>query len=185
MDTSAQIDASGVMTLGGTLEISFDGFAPAAGQSFELLTAGGGVVGAFDSVLVPLLPQNLEVGVLYDASSVTLEIRIDPLSSDLPGDYNGDGEVNSADYTVWRNSLGQTGSSLAADGSGPTPGIPDGVVDHLDYDFWKAHYGETVVVGAGSFQAPSPEPASLALVLVGLTATTCCRRRRFASGVVR
>ena len=110
---------------------------PAVGQSFELLTAGGGIVGAFDTVLLPLMPNNLEVGVLYSPSSVMMEIRIDPTSIDLPGDYNGDGEVNSADYTVWRNSLGQTGSSLAADGSGPTPGIPDGVVNQFDYSFWK------------------------------------------------
>ena len=32
----------------------------------------------------------------------------------LVGDYNDDGTVDAADYTVWRDSLGQTGSGLAA-----------------------------------------------------------------------
>ena len=58
----------------------------------------------------------------------------------LSGDYNGDGIVDAADYTVWRDSVGQTGANLAADGTGPS-GTPDGVVDDLDYQFWVDHFG--------------------------------------------
>src|SRR5690606_11562247 len=32
----------------------------------------------------------------------------------IPGDFNRDGKVDAADYTVWRNSLGQQGVDLAA-----------------------------------------------------------------------
>jgi hypothetical protein len=88
----------------------------------------------------------------------------------LAGDYNLDGTVNAADYTVWRNTLGQTievGSR--ADGTGPG-GVPDGLVDHLDYAFWKAHYGNTVGSGAASGAEGSevPEPATMLLSLGGL-----------------
>jgi len=50
----------------------------------------------------------------------------------LLGDYNGDGSVNVADYTVWRNTEGSV-DDLRADGNG------DGTVDQADYDLWKSH----------------------------------------------
>ena len=75
-----------------------------------------------------------------------------------------------ADYTVWRNTLGATGSRLAADGTGPS-GVPDGIVNQLDYQFWKAHFGATAGNGAGRTDsarvvASVPEPASLALAMI-------------------
>ena len=66
----------------------------------------------------------------------------------LPGDYNFNGVVDSADYTVWRDTLGAT-NDLRADSSGTTVGVPDGVVDSLDYDFWRSHFGN-VLAGAGA-----------------------------------
>ncbi len=56
----------------------------------------------------------------------------------LVGDYNGNGTVDAADYTVWRNALGQTGLTpfSGADGDG------DGAVTQADYGVWKSHFGE-------------------------------------------
>ncbi len=51
------------------------------------------------------------------------------------GDYNGDAYVNSADYTIWRDSLGQSGNALPADGD------RDGQVDLDDYNVWTSAYG--------------------------------------------
>jgi hypothetical protein len=80
------------------------------------------------------------------------------------GDYNGDLTVNAADYTFWRDTLGQTGLPL---GSG-ADGDADGMIDDGDYDFWKLHFGE-VLGGAGS-GVIVPEPATLGLLLIGLIA---------------
>jgi hypothetical protein len=80
------------------------------------------------------------------------------------GDYNNDGIVDAADYTVWRDTAGQTGASLAADGTGPS-GTPDGVVDDLDYQFWVEHFGNTSGSGAAS-SASAPEPATWLLALM-------------------
>jgi hypothetical protein len=66
----------------------------------------------------------------------------------LPGDYNFDGIVNAADYTVWSDTLGST-TDLRADASGPTVGTPNGIIDQADYDFWKAHFGN-VLAGSGA-----------------------------------
>jgi hypothetical protein len=61
----------------------------------------------------------------------------------LPGDYDSSGTVDAGDYIVWRQ------NDVRADGSGPTPGVPDGVVDQLDYAFWRANFGEVGVPGGG------------------------------------
>ena len=79
----------------------------------------------------------------------------------IPGDFNNDGHVDAADYTIWRETEGQTGSNLAADSTGPG-GVPDGVVDQLDYQSWTAHFGQTSGSGAVSGSAV-PEPTSFAL----------------------
>ena len=58
------------------------------------------------------------------------------------GDYNFDGIVNAADYTVWRDTLGST-TDLRADGD------HDLVVDGGDYDTWLSKFG-TIYVASGS-----------------------------------
>jgi autotransporter-associated beta strand protein len=85
------------------------------------------------------------------------------------GDYNGDGTVNAADYTVWRNHLGQ---SFALPGQNPGATTP-GVVDAEDYAYWKSRFGATSNPGGGGLAGGSvPEPASCFLVgfaaLIGL-----------------
>jgi hypothetical protein len=84
----------------------------------------------------------------------------------LAGDYNGDGVVDAADYTVWRDTFGST-TSLAADGN------HDSKIDQGDYDFWKSRFGATMGAGSG---AAVPEPATFTLLAVA-AAIFGCRRR--------
>ena len=83
----------------------------------------------------------------------------------LTGDYNGDGLVDAADYTLWRDTLGST-TDLAADGDG------NGVVDLADFQLWRDNFG---AVAASSSSAAVPEPAAFGLAL--LAALAGCRRR--------
>ncbi len=65
----------------------------------------------------------------------------------LVGDYNLNGRVDAADYTVWRNALGQSGLApfSGADGDG------DGEITQADYNVWRSHFGEVLPPpGAGS-----------------------------------
>jgi hypothetical protein len=97
-------------------------------------------------------------------------LRLVNLAAPLSGDFNSDGYVNAADYTVWRNTLGST-SDLRADGN------RNGVVDVFDYQLWKANFGATGSAGAGTnASAAIPEPAALMLLLAGMMATLACRR---------
>lgn len=61
----------------------------------------------------------------------------------IPGDYDGSGTVDEADYVAWKNAFGQTGTGLAADGNG------DGMVDAADYSVWRDNLGASAAVVAG------------------------------------
>ncbi len=90
----------------------------------------------------------------------------------VPGDYTGDGFVDAADYTVWRDSVESVGVDLPADGTGPTlDGVPDGVVDDFDRQFWAANYGRSAFAATAI-----PEPSSL--LLGGLLMVGSMLRRR-------
>jgi endoglucanase len=83
--------------------------------------------------------------------------------SRLAGDFNNDGVVDAADYTVWRDTLAAGGVYLRND---QTPGV----VSEDDYVVWKAHFGETAS-GSGTLAAAVPEPSGCllaAMVLAGL-----------------
>jgi hypothetical protein len=101
----------------------------------------------------------------------------------IPGDFNINGVVDAADYTIWRDTQGQTGSNLAADATGPG-GVPDGVVDQLDYQLWVDHYGQTSGSGAASGSAV-PEPTGIALAAVAAAALMATRRTVGAPRSVR
>ena len=86
----------------------------------------------------------------YSVSTLVL------ISDGLTGDFNRDGIVDAADYTVWRDQLGETGN-LAADAN------EDNVVDAKDYDLWKSNFGQSELAGAASTAVPEPAAAILAL----------------------
>jgi hypothetical protein len=87
----------------------------------------------------------------------------------VAGDYNGDGLVNSADYTYWRGTVGSI-NSLAADGNN------DGVVNAADYVIWRKHMS-TPGMGAA---ASVPEPGGYVLMstIVGIGLLRASRRGR-------
>lgn len=94
------------------------------------------------------------------------------LSVPLAGDFNGDGIVDAADYTVWRNTLGST-DDLAADGN------RNGEVDAEDYLVWKAAFSQpslAIPLGTGGAIPTVPEPATLAVALALVAAWAGARR---------
>lgn len=107
-------------------------------------------------------------GAIFDNIKLSL---VDAAPAPLVGDYTGDGLVDAADYTLWRDTLGQSVTSgTGADGNGN--GVIDGPAGvGSDYNLWATNYGAP---GAATSVA-IPEPASLMLVALGLVAVA--RRR--------
>lgn len=84
-----------------------------------------------------------------------------PVTIVTAGDYNKNGIVDAADYTVWRDTLNQSGAGLAADGNG------NGIIDAGDYGVWKANFGNHAGSGAAAVaNAAVPEPSCLLLAIV-------------------
>ena len=97
------------------------------------------------------------------------QIVLSSFLSALPGDYNQNGTVDAADYTVWRDNLGSA-TSLPND---DTPGVG---LD--DYDRWKTHFGESNGIGSGArANTTVPEPATLVLPILATLGVTFRRRR--------
>ena len=80
------------------------------------------------------------------------------LDDGVAGDYDGNGMVDAADYTVWRDTLGSQ-LDLRADGNG------NGRVDSGDYRFWKVRFGNA---GQKTRSITVPEPVALLLLVSGL-----------------
>lgn len=103
------------------------------------------------------------VGTVHGSAVFTFLVG-DDAGQPLVGDYNGDGVVDAADYTVWRDMLGQIGLGLAADGD------QNGTVNEDDYNLWKANYGNVApsVPSFGGAVEVVPEPTAFTL-LVGFS----------------
>ena len=110
-----------------------------------------------------LFDQN---GNLLPAASV-FEQFLNPV---IPGDYDGSGTVDAADYIVWRQTLGSTSDPRA---NGDNTGSSSGVIDQADYNFWRAHFGTSAASGAASVVLSIPEPATVLFILCRGRMLTC------------
>ncbi|TWT99846.1 Extracellular ribonuclease precursor [Botrimarina colliarenosi] len=88
--------------------------------------------------------------------TLSLTLIGEVLAAGLAGDYNDDGRVDAADYTVYRDSFGST-ENLAADGDNSNE------IDAGDYDVWAANYGATTPPSLSV-----PEPMGVLMVLAML-----------------
>ena len=84
-------------------------------------------------------------------------LELQPTPAIFFGDYNQNGDVDAADYILWRKTLGSSVANYSgADGDG------DGVVDQDDYGVWRAHFGQTLPPpGAGSGASSASASAAL------------------------
>jgi hypothetical protein len=154
------LDISGAANLGGDLKFNLTATPdPHAGDSFQILSATGGVSGTFATTMLPTLDPGLTWNVVYAATSVSLTVV-----AGLPGDFNGNGVVDAADYVMWRNNVGST-TALPNDSIG-------GTIGPAQYSEWRAHFGQTSGSGSGAIETGSssvPEPTAATLVFGALS----------------
>jgi autotransporter-associated beta strand protein len=152
-----------------TLSLGGGGTPDAADQGYALLDAGinevvgglmlGGVAqttaGTYGSTLSSATFQNDE----YFSGTGVITLA----SVGLPGDYNADGKVDSADYVAWRKTPGNFGG------------------DPAGYNTWRTNFGNGAP-GAGSglshVSQAVPEPATMLLLAMGALVLCAGRRDR-------
>lgn len=101
-----------------------------------------------------------------NAISYGLNFSVSAVGGELPGDFNGDLSVDSADLGVWEGAFGET---PAADANN------DGRTDGTDMLVWQRNAGLT---GAAAAVHAVPEPAGALLALGSLAGYAALRRRR-------
>lgn len=147
----------------GTLTLSIDG-----GTGFPNSFTFDGVSSGYLS-LYSNLAGSAEAPRFAQIDNLVITAFGDPPAG-LPGDFNGDDQVNLADYTLWRNNLGSTIPLDNDDGLG-TP------IGSAHYNLWKSRFGSTA---SASLQAPGmaavPEPATAAVLLSALAGAIISRR---------
>ena len=116
------------------------------GGLFEESTSGGfGDAEAVSFIATPGDDFTLRVSGLIGATQLyRLDVAATPLTTE--GDYNGDGVVDAADYTRWRD-------------GGSADGNNDGIVDIRDYQVWSATFGT-----ASPVATTVPEPSALIMI---------------------
>lgn len=113
--------------------------------------------------------DNVLLEIFADEASVTPNTNPMPVeAAGLSGDFNNDGTVDAADYTLWRDNLG-----AADESSINNLGDGNNGVDSADYALWKGNFGMTAGGGSGS---AIPEPASASMVLLAGIALSLRRR---------
>lgn len=81
-------------------------------------------------------------------------------ASHLPADFNADGVVDAADYTVWKDNWLDFNAPGDADG--------DGFTGNSDYDLWAAAYGERLT--PTPVAVPEPLAVKCLALLVAMSA---------------
>jgi hypothetical protein len=82
---------------------------------------------------------------------------------------------------VWRKELGGQPSGQFQAARAFTASGPSSAVSTADYDVWRAHFGQSLASGS-ALDAPIasqvPEPATLALLAIGLLAAMAKKREQ-------
>jgi autotransporter-associated beta strand protein len=122
---------TGTLTINGG-QVHVNGASAAISAASRItISSGGALVLDSGSIAVPIIDNALHLN--GDGSQI----------ADPQGDYNHDHRVDALDYTLWRDSVGQMGDNLAADGNG------DGSVNQQDFDVWSANFGKVSGGGDG------------------------------------
>ncbi|MEM1028469.1 MAG: dockerin type I domain-containing protein [Planctomycetota bacterium] len=136
--------------------------------SVQLDTPFIGFLANYDVLRLEILETGSGVNYEFDAAgtSLSLAYQATVFPPMLAGDYNGDGSVNAADYTVWADNFGST-TDLRADGN------DDGAVNAADYTIWADNFGVTA-----SLEQPNiiPEPHTAGTLLILVMSRLTCRQ---------
>jgi hypothetical protein len=145
-----QLIVDGAATLGGQLNVALvNAFTPNLRAVFTVLSASEGLGGTFDSLSLPSLPAGRVWFMDYGATAFALKVTI-------PGDYDGDFDVDGADLTAWEAGFGTKFTSQ-------------------DFLTWQRNLGSIAPLSSSI-----PEPGTFALAFGGVLAIVGARRKHIS-----
>lgn len=147
--TPAFVQSDSTITLAGELHVELvaGASAPTAGYQATLFAADGGLSGAFASMQAPQI-----AGISWEFQATANALTLIAHEA-IPGDYNSDGFVDAADYTVWRDSLA-TSSPVGS------------------YADWRDNFGNSLA-GGNSSAVPEPSASCLLALLAPFLFRRC------------
>jgi hypothetical protein len=159
-----QIAVAGDVSLQGVFSIEFvNGFVPSLGNTFDVVTFTGSHTPDLPTIQSP-------AGYVFSAAYLPGALRLTLI--DLPpiaGDFDGDGDVDGADFVAWQTHFPMASGATLSDGDADG----DGDVDGADFVVWQTNFP----TGPDSAVAPVPEPATW----LGLLAAIVLLRARQTS----
>jgi hypothetical protein len=121
---------------------------------------------------------DIEAGTIYNTVNVSVRMTLttdDPTAgfstmfvlansplAPLPGDFNQNGVVDAADYTVWREAIESHAYNPLADGN------RDGHITWADAEVWRTNFGRTRTLAP--VVTAAPEPTALLILAIGFIA---------------
>jgi hypothetical protein len=172
------VGATASLNTGSILKALFTA-TPMVGQQFTILNYMGTLTGTFsdfDSLVdSPLGPNSVQLSINYGTlSASSIVLTVDSLITATPGDFDGDGDVDGADFVAWQTGFPTASGALR--GQGDDDG--DGDVDGADFAAWQSSFPAT----SGSGTSPVPEPRAVLLAATaGLGLVMAVRQRRRTS----
>ena len=154
------VTATGNVLLGGDLHLRLaNGFMPNKADVFEVV-AGQTVSGTFVNLDTNNRIQIQGTSATMLVTIANSHVTLSNFLTNVPGDYNNNGTVDSADYVVWRKNL-STNAPLENEVASP------GVTDQEDYDAWRANLGAASGLGT-QLASLVPEPSAHLLASISM-----------------
>jgi hypothetical protein len=106
-------------------------------------------------------------------------IHVNEVVTAIPGDFDGDNDVDGADFVAWQTNFPKASGATLAQGDADS----DGDVDGADFVVWQTHFPTS----GGSGVTTIPEPTSILPLMIGsiLFGVLRCQRakRRVAEAI--
>jgi autotransporter-associated beta strand protein len=154
------LDLSG----GATLNVTGIGGNLTAGD-YELIQFAGALTGTAANIALGTIPVSggLSASIVIDSNSVNLHV-----GASHAGDFDGDGDVDGADFVAWQTNFPTASGATLAQGDADG----DGDVDGADFVVWQTNFPFTPGPGASSV----PEPNAIVIIGIGIGFVALRRR---------